>query len=230
MPTIDPEKRKEQKRQWQRSHKLAGLCRQCCRPVAIVNGRKLLRCEYHRRQSWTRWTLRGYVPPPHLLPLNYFSGLPTEKLAYAAGLIEGEGCFVFTDYKREASYRTRGAIKVSMVDRRPVQFLYDTFGGNIGLRTLRNEKHRPQLHWEVNGRRAGAVAAAISRYLQSPRRKKGALLLVKLSSVCGWWGSNRPNTVSPEIVELFQKLRMDVAQWRCQSYELASENYSLPIQ
>jgi len=230
MPTIDTEKRKEQKRRWQREHKLLGLCRQCCRPVAVVNGRKLLRCEYHRRGTWKKWTLKDYVPPTHLMPLNYFSHLPVAKLAYAAGLIEGEGCFIFSDYKREASYRTRGAIRVNMVDRRPVQFLYDTFGGRIKLAKLKNEKHRPQMHWEVNGRRAGAVAAAISRYLQSPRRRKGALLTVRLSSVCGWWGSNRPNTVSPDIVKLFKRLRMDVAQWRSQSYELASENFALPIQ
>ena len=52
-----------------------------------------------------------------------------EKIAWAAGLIEGEGCFVFSKDKRSNHHKT--AIQVEMTDQDTILELQTILGGRV---------------------------------------------------------------------------------------------------
>ncbi len=214
-PMLDHEAAKAAKLAWKRNNIAKGLCGICNRPGAVgKDGRLIARCEYHRMMR-KGWVEGKYSPPPGLLPINYFSCFPPTDLAYAAALIEGEGCFR-PDTGGSTGRRPYPAIMLSMTDKEPVQWMYDTFGGNFCYRLPKFRTWRqPQWAWSVNGRRAGALAAAIHRYLKSQRRKTPCLMVVKTGSICGWWRSNR---LDSHVDELLRKLKYQANQWRARGH------------
>lgn len=101
------------------------------------------------------------------------------KLAYFAGLFDGEGCVNVTEVKpRPGKYAPtfQTLAQVSMTDRKPLDFLVNSFGGSI---RLSNKKEaRPIYVWRVYHKTAKKFLEAIVPYLIVKRPQ--AELLIKL--------------------------------------------------
>ena len=92
-----------------------------------------------------------------------------KDIAWAAGFLEGEGCFTPGGYGRK-----RGSspwIGAAQVQREPLERLQKMFGGSISKPALRKDpKHQPCQTWVLSARRAAGLMMTIYP-LMSPRRK-----------------------------------------------------------
>ncbi len=184
-----------------------------------ASGRVLAQCQYHheecRKRAFARWRSKPYKPPSVLLSLSKFSHLDAATLAYAAGLIEGEG-YIAPTIVAANSPRPYPQMKVKMTDREPIEWLHRTFGGRLNYVKACPPRKEAWV-WMARGRLAGAVAAATSRYYKAERKRKAALLIVRVASLCGWW---RGCSVDPRGLKIISSLIGAVHEWqRYSGYE-----------
>lgn len=108
-----------------------------------------------------------------------------EELAYAAGIIDGEGCISIFESKNEISnkeYRKPGDVRyrykviVKMVDPQAVELLLELFGGCIYLQKPRTRGNFPGLTWTVSERRAAECMEKILPYLRVKRDRAELLI------------------------------------------------------
>ena len=104
-----------------------------------------------------------------------------EQLAWAAGIIDGEGS-IGIDFKRKPkeykhpSYRLR--LRVNMTHKKTVVLLKDILGvGTVRPRTMKNKKWKRQYVWSVSGNIARRVLITLLPFLCTKR--KDALLGIK---------------------------------------------------
>lgn len=91
---------------------------------------------------------------------------PETDIAYAAGLIDGEGCFSIS--RSQDTTRTR--LEVCMTDRTAVEWLYERFGGVILERERQDGAWEDQITWRLNKREDIAVLTkALFPYLKTKR-------------------------------------------------------------
>lgn len=89
-------------------------------------------------------------------------------LAYAAGLIDGEGCIQIikhTDKNCRRGYKWWLNVTVSMCDREAVDFLRSCFGGCIYTPKRLTIKNREIYRWSITTRQAGEFLDQILPYL-----------------------------------------------------------------
>lgn len=102
-------------------------------------------------------------------------------LAYAAGLIDGEGTIGITYLKpnwaagdksrRRRSPLIKGQMAVSMCDGDAVPWLRDLFGGSLNVYKPVNPAHRPQTRWSLQGSACAPVCALLLPYLKVKHRQ-----------------------------------------------------------
>lgn len=95
-------------------------------------------------------------------------------VAWAAGFLEGEGSFM--------SWRGKPRIKVSQVNREPLEQLQTLFDGPICLdggpaRKKANPRRQEMWYWSLSGPRAEAVMRAVYPYMSQKRRDQIDLAL-----------------------------------------------------
>jgi hypothetical protein len=103
-------------------------------------------------------------------------------LAYAAGIIDGEGCISISRRPNRATLR--GTIAVAMCEPQAVAFLHHIFGGHlITARVQRRDKpeHRPQDVWGVAAKDAANVCRVLAPHLRVKRQQ--ALNLIELQEI-----------------------------------------------
>ncbi len=105
-----------------------------------------------------------------------------KELYWAAGFIEGEGCF------RKSSLRQSTAVSVAQVQREPLERVQRLFGGNINGKDA--AKYNPRASycytWAVGG--VAAVGIAMTLYpLMSTKRKR------QIRETLTYWRSRPPN-------------------------------------
>lgn len=97
---------------------------------------------------------------------------PTD-VAYLAGLMDGEGSIVIFRYLASPHQRNgkrypryRACVSVYNTDRRPLDWIAETFGGKVyGRRnTIRNQKE--ELTWQASYRQALPILEAVLPYLK----------------------------------------------------------------
>jgi hypothetical protein len=103
------------------------------------------------------------------------------KLAYFAGLFDGEGCINVTEVKPKPgrispSFQTLA--QISMTDRRPLDLLQQPFGGSMQL--VDKEGARPIWVWRVYHKAAKLFLEAVLPYLIV--KKLQAELLIELEN------------------------------------------------
>lgn len=93
---------------------------------------------------------------------------PTD-LAYAAGYIDGEGCF-----------RWAGTPRVSVKTTYPhvLEWLKHTFGGVVNQATNGDGVSRSAFEWNVYGKKATAVCALLLPYLKEKREQASILMQI----------------------------------------------------
>lgn len=87
-------------------------------------------------------------------------------LTWAAGFLEGEGCFFAKSGHR---FRSPG-IRAAQVQRWPLEKLQRLFGGNIGSHRPTNPKHSLYYYWSIGGPRGAGVVYTLYTFL-SPKRR-----------------------------------------------------------
>ena len=87
-----------------------------------------------------------------------------KDLHWAAGLLEGEGCF---------TAGTNGSERVhcEMADEAPIKKLQALFGGSVKARKPKKENRKPTFAWWICGSRARGVMMTLY-ILLSPRRQQ----------------------------------------------------------
>lgn len=98
-------------------------------------------------------------------------------LAYAAGLIDGEGTIGITELKPNDAL-TKNGMRVrkspqhriyaacTMTDEAPIMFLHLLFGGHIQSLKSRGKNHKPTFRWSVASQTAAEFCEKISPYLR----------------------------------------------------------------
>lgn len=99
-------------------------------------------------------------------------GFVTEaKLAYLAGVFDGEGCVAaYTSKASTGIYYPR--LSVSMTDLVALKMFQEAFGGTIKTRdshAKRNPKHKIQYEWIVRVQDAADAAKALAKYCKVKR-------------------------------------------------------------
>lgn len=108
----------------------------------------------------------------------------TKELAWAAGFLEGEGCFsVRGDYHI-------ACISASQVNPEPLQTLHSIFGGSLNERFGSHERQSDYWHWGVSGARARGVMMTLYSLLS--RQKQG--IIKELAKDAKWKKENNTNT------------------------------------
>jgi hypothetical protein len=121
-------------------------------------------------------------------------------LAYAAGIIDGEGCIYASKPSKHNSYRLN--VAVSMTSERVVRLMAELFGGPVydGNKIKRELVGRKQIWtWRVTNESAVAVLRLIGPYLV----EKGDQAWLGLSWPAGKKGVKLPSEVSELRRELY---------------------------
>lgn len=92
-------------------------------------------------------------------------------LAYAAGIIDGEGSILLNKKngaraRRAPVYRVP-VVAVAMTAEPVIRFLHETFGGYVGFRPRRTTD---MWEWRVRGQHALVVVTAVHPFLREPRK------------------------------------------------------------
>lgn len=107
------------------------------------------------------------------------------ELAYLAGIVDGEGSITITVSRQPRfgyiTRRHRLLFQVSNCDRRLMDWLVLTFGGNTSL-TAADRKGRRGWHWTSKQSSAGAILTDLLPYLKLKRRQAE----VALAFLAGW--------------------------------------------
>jgi len=99
---------------------------------------------------------------------------PSSKdIAWAAGLIEGEGAF---DTRRNDG-RAGCAIRVAQVNQEPLLRLQKLFGGSIKQKKAHSTRANDYGVWGVSGPRARGIAMTIYTFMSEKRREQLRALL-----------------------------------------------------
>lgn len=118
---------------------------------------------------------------------------PQEPIyAYAAGLIDGEGCIRIQKQKNKLAYIP--VVQVSMSDkaRGILVGMQKEFGGNLYSQDFHQEKWSKQTTWRVNGAEAVAfLRKVLPNLMLKPRQAELALSLDKMRLQQGWTKKTR---------------------------------------
>lgn len=127
-------------------------------------------------------------------------------LAWAAGIIEGEGCI--TLYKSRTNSGIAYVMKVTVVNT-SLPMLKQLLGifkcGYIGVRRLQSARHRQTWHWEVTTKNAEAVLKKLSPYLRTKREQCRLALLSR--TLINPHGNNRRNKNRQRLERLLIRLQ-----------------------
>ena len=107
----------------------------------------------------------------------------TDDLYWAAGFLEGEGCF--TPNRTQDRKRGYARIAATQVQRWPLEQLRTLFGGQLRMVKSRHEGWSDQWRWTASSKRA--VEAMMTVYsLMSPRRRE------QIKAALGEWKLRPP--------------------------------------
>ena len=90
-------------------------------------------------------------------------------LAYAAGILDGEGCVSISKAPSGGKFRMR--VSIGNNDPRMLLFLQEHFGGSINKFYSGNDVNRPGYMWGVSGSHAGVFLRLIYPYVRCKREQ-----------------------------------------------------------
>jgi hypothetical protein len=128
-------------------------------------------------------------------------------LAYAAGIIDGEGCI--TLWKRGSLFRL--SLVVATCDKYICPWLFRTFGGRLYPRKLKDPTRHPQYFWYPKDSDAGKFLRAIFPYLKlkQEQAKVGLKYRFIKEKYCP---RGKHNT--PALRRLFTRWKLDLEQMK----------------
>ena len=117
-------------------------------------------------------------------------------IAYAAGIIDGEGC-ISSSIRRREDGRLANVVRVhvTMCTARVPRWLQDNFGGSLHRYPAygrQGTSRRERDVWALSGRRAAPFLEAILPYLKE--KQDQARIALEIISMLGRWGGNLRRT------------------------------------
>ena len=126
-----------------------------------------------------------------------------QKLAYAAGIIDGEGC-ISTHVQKDVRHLPSVYVKVCMTDSRPIMLLQSMFGGPVRYKVAKIAHHRPQYVWDVSATRAEVVLKALLPFLIVKKEQAEKGLAIRALVI------GRGKRLSKEREDEGQRLRAEI--------------------
>lgn len=134
-----------------------------------------------------------------------------ETLSYAAGFLDGDGCF-FT-HKKGNSFKI--AVSCSNADKKIVKWFQNKFGGSISKgKRKRKENHRQIWQWTIVSNDAYKFCRHVVPFLKI--KDKQACLLISIQQTSGM---RKGKFVDPEIVKERERLNEILKQLKKEKYE-----------
>lgn len=99
-------------------------------------------------------------------------------LAYAAGLVDGEGTITLSREKSWSEFR-HPVVVVTSTTSSLVRFMKREFGGVVSNKRASKKGHLPSKTWAVINRKAILFLKAMLPYLREPEKRRRALLIIK---------------------------------------------------
>lgn len=131
-------------------------------------------------------------------------------IAWAAGFLDGEGCFHMYESTSKGHSSVRAAIKANQaIHRAPIEKLHNLFGGSIWERNQKTVTNKPVYEWQVQSADAILrIIPLIAPYLIV--KKPQAELILELSQYRQKHygrGGNPNKDKQIEVLHRFDKLR-----------------------
>jgi len=102
--------------------------------------------------------------------------IPEITLAYAAGLIDGEGTITLS--RRRKGYRFRSpVISMSSTTIELVEFMKSTFGGSISSHKTYQLHHKKSYSWKIVDNTAVKLSELLLPFLREPEKRRRAELI-----------------------------------------------------
>lgn len=129
-----------------------------------------------RFKSWRAYAT-GHAPNERI---NVKIPLLISDLAYAAGIIDGEGCiYARVQMTKSGSLSTFLQLQVMMCSESVVAWFAQMFGGDVYIDQPRSLNNRVRFAWQIRGRNLAPVLRAILPYLKE--KKQRAALAIQLA-------------------------------------------------
>ena len=104
-------------------------------------------------------------------------------LAYAAGLLDGEGTITLSKYKSLDKFRTP-TVSISSTTFALLEFMKNSFGGHIVNHKIYKSHYKQSWAWHLRGDAALSLLAQVTSFMREPDKKRRAdLLLSKYKDV-----------------------------------------------
>jgi hypothetical protein len=116
------------------------------------------------------------------LKVSALQAVPDVDLAYAAGIIDGEGSLVITRRTTRQTYHAQ--ITVSMCEPQAITFLFTAFGGHVMRQRVQHPgrpEHRPADIWGCAAKEAAHVCRVLLPFLRVKRQQ--ALNVIELQQI-----------------------------------------------
>ena len=123
-----------------------------------------------------------------------------KKLAYAAGLFDGEGSVSLVRHKNNRTHSPQ--VAVASVDYEVVRWCQECFGGSIVTKQPRKLNHSVSYDWRLTDRRALTFLRLIRPYLVIKRKIRRVDLLLNDYIAC----TPRNGRYTKEMIEQTQAL------------------------
>jgi hypothetical protein len=125
----------------------------------------------------------------------------SHELAYAAGIVDGEGTIGVTEVspshepgdrkRRRKSPSFRAYIGVVMCDPEIPTLMAELFGGTVHTYPARKVGHSPQTHWRIAGERAASACESLLPYLRLKRPQAQLVIDFMSDPRCRFAHTNR---------------------------------------
>ena len=127
-------------------------------------------------------------------------------LAYAAGLMDGEGTITMTKRgKSRPNEKRQPAVSITSTSPELLSWMVENFGGNVRKHKTYSTRHRRHGSWRLNGSKAIAFLAAIETYLRETEKTRRARLLVNRYALV----TPRNGKYTPEMEEKLKGLETE---------------------
>jgi len=122
------------------------------------------------------------------------------KLAYAAGLVDGEGCISINQPRNRGFFSLH--VEVTMGDREPIEFLAGNFGGNFKIKGTKTITGRPMFRWSVQSEKAQEFLRQVYPYIIGKRYQVKTALEFPVGSKDGLQLYGHGKKIPQEIINL----------------------------
>jgi hypothetical protein len=123
-------------------------------------------------------------------------------LAYAAGLIDGEGSICIYPHKQRKarSILYEAVLSVGMCTKEAPKFLGSIFGGCLRVQIPKNRKYRPVYYWFMHGNRTAVIMEKLLPYLKTKKRQAKLLIAFKKYTQKTWTQGGHQGILTPEVL------------------------------